>query len=101
MNDDKPQQRDVYDVIRGCSDKKRYDTERSARATAAKVYEQRGVYLRVYPCTEGCGGYHLTHRDATPPPQIANQRPPRRSMREITRDRNRERNRRRYNRRSR
>lgn len=92
---DTPPLHDVHAVIRSCSGKNRYDSEQSARRTAAKVYAQRRVWLRAYACTEGCGGYHLTHVDAKPPPIAANLRPPAKSMRQEARERNRRRDRRR------
>lgn len=86
---------DIHDVIRSCSGKNRYDSEQHAKRSAASVYEQRRVWLRAYPCDEGCGGWHLTHTAAKPPPIAANLRRPRKSERQLARERNVQRDRRR------
>lgn len=80
---------DIHQVIRGCSSKNRYDSEQAARAAAAKVYAERGVWLRQYACVEGCGGWHNTHVKAEPPPAAADLRPPRKGARQLAAERKR------------
>jgi hypothetical protein len=58
-------------------------------AVAADCYAKRGTYLRAYRCdVEGCMfGWHLTHVDALPPPELATRwRPPAKSQRTIARE---------------
>jgi hypothetical protein len=78
-----------------CRGKRRYGTEAQAQTVAARCYEARQHWLRVYYCAD-CGGYHLTHRDAKPKPGW---REPAPSKRETSERRRREqRDRRRKNR---
>lgn len=48
---------------RACYSKSRYSTEKKAKQVAGRVFDERGVKLRTYPCTT-CGGYHLTKLEA-------------------------------------
>lgn len=75
---------DTYSVMRSCSMKTRYGSEHAANAVAAQVFRDRGVSLRVYLCDEGCGGWHLTKRDAAVNPSF---RPPRKSERQLAYER--------------
>lgn len=85
---------DRYDATLSCRTKGRYDTESDALGVAARVFEKRGHWLRAYECTDGCGGWHLTHKGALPPAN-ANWRPPAKSQRQLARERNKRRDRRR------
>ena len=78
---------DLYAAIRGCRSKKRYTTEDLARHVAEIAFQKRGHVLRVYSCE--CGGYHLTHTNATRPER--NYRPARKSARQEASERNRKR----------
>lgn len=60
----------IPNLERSCRGKNRYATEEMANSVAAKCFADHGDIVRVYPCHEdgGCGGFHLTSRDAEPRP---------------------------------
>lgn len=49
------------DPERACYGKHRYGDAKEARKVANRCEAERGVPLRVYPCT-ACGGFHLTRQ---------------------------------------
>jgi hypothetical protein len=57
----------MADVVRGCIEKRRYDTRAIAESVARDCLRQRGHVLRVYLCDSdggaGCGGWHLSSRN--------------------------------------
>lgn len=65
---------------KSCRSKNRYSDQATAFAAAARCYQVRGHWLRVYACEE-CKGYHLTHLGALPPVD-ARWRPPERPARD-------------------
>lgn len=78
----------TFDPEIACHRKHRYGTEEAAHAIAADCFAARGTWLRVYACTT-CSGFHLTSKNAEPPP-TANWAPPAKSQRQIAADRRRE-----------
>lgn len=82
-----------FDVSRSCISKSRYPSDELAMQVARRCWDEREVALRSYLCDK-CAGWHLTKRDAVPPPDPKpGWTTARQSQRDVARERDRRRRR--------